>query len=234
MSLVQGDLATVGGAPTWTPRHGGLSRTYTSGGRDKFASNARRQLTGAVTAVAGFVSTTGASSSGWHAIFDKRPSASNTAFEFALNFNNGGTLGTGVQFQWNTGSAYQSVIGPTSDKVTPNVFHVMAGTRPTAATSGKLYLGQIRYSVGSLSAPGSNSTSVNLGANTDGSEGFEGSMFFGYLWNRELSLGEIEMIRSAPYDFLVAAQRRAYVWTTATPPASTPLFLHQLRQQQIA
>lgn len=202
------NLTQSGTGQTWVNQ----ARSYDgSGGIDSLANRAEFQLTGAVSVAFGMISRVSSADTGFHDLPNKRFAAGSSGIEFGFNFRNSGVA---KQMYWNNGGGYQVVAITSGATVANGSPEHWMGTRPTAATSGKLYVnGALGQSTTGLTAPAASTTGILFGAALDGSGAWTGSMLYFYLWNRELSAAEAAQVYANPYQLI--APRRTYFNTAA-------------------
>jgi hypothetical protein len=115
----------------------------------------------------------------------------------------------GVYFSWTNGGSFQSVFNASGLGAIPaGGYMTAAGTRPSAATSGKLYKnGVLIQSTTGLSVPTSAGLPVTFAAANDGTLLFNGTILWVYLFNRELNDWEVKTIHDNPYSLLTPSSK---------------------------
>lgn len=237
-SLITRDVAAPTSNPSWAAGRAGVGRVYSGGSRDAFTDRAAHSITGAVTVAAGVLNAEANGTDSWHTLVSRRASTGNSAVEFALNFNSAFAVGRGIQFFWNTGGAYQVIgignNGGNSAGPYQGIPTSLIGTR-SSGNVGKIYKdGVLGNTSGALSTAGAGTTPLTLGACGDGSEPFDGSLYYAYVWNRELSADEVALVAREPYGHIAVRPYRRYFLMTVAPPGGViPVFAHHYRQQGI-
>jgi hypothetical protein len=166
---------------------------------DRWANNAERAIVGEITIGVGFVSTFANPSNVM--IAGKRNQAGGaTGMEWGILSD----PTVGVYFQWTNGGSFQSVFDAgTLGAIPAGVYMTAVGTRPVAATSGKLYKnGVLIKETTGLSVPTSIGTPITIGGANNGSLLFDGIVHWIGLWNREMPASEVQRLHQNPYAML--------------------------------
>ncbi len=210
-SLLYGDVATTNttNQPTWISDTKGVAYSWRNGPQlAAFVNRPQRNLLGAMTLHVGLRPASPSGESAFREVVNRRVTgAVGTGIEYGLYFNQS----QGINFYWAAGG-FSSTILVQNNLLTQNQFVTLTGTRPTLATSGKLYKDSVLLaSVGALTAPTASGTGMNLGCDSNGStDPLFGDLHYVYLWNRELSLADIEWLIAEPYCFLLPIPWRRY------------------------
>lgn len=222
-SLTNPGEVSVNPGGTWGINHHGRGRRYSQipTGYDRWADSAARSITGAITVAVGFSSVIANPTD--TQIFGRRSGLGSPQEEWGI-FSDA-TLG--MYFSWTNSGSFNSVYDASLGSVPAGQYTTAIGTRPVAATSGKLYKnGVLIKTTTGLNAPTAHNVPVTFGGANDGSLLFDGTINWAGLWNREFSDAEVRALHDNPYSVLAPVSPRRF-FATPTAAASKAYYYAQ-------